>query len=125
MPILAEHDHILVSTFEPDVDTVERVVPIDATSFGWWTPDAADAERLRGGQVVMVRACNRSGKVDVEYPLVEGRAEVLAEGPLFDEVRAKTHEKYGLGTTLDGLRDKARGIFGDKTVEAVVVVTVV
>ncbi|GAB3705538.1 hypothetical protein [Mariniluteicoccus flavus] len=121
---ISDGDHILVSTFEPDLDTVERVVPVSDLRIGWWSHDSEGVDRFRGEPIVMVRACSRGGRPDLETPLLEGRSEVVTEGPLFDEVKAAVLAKYGLGAKVDSLLDRAREAFGERTPESVVLINV-
>lgn len=123
---LQDTDHILVTTFNPDVKSVERVVQLTDGRIGFWTPDASDtANRFAQSQTVIVRICDRGGKPDLEQPLYEGRAEYLASGSVFDEIKTLIHQKYGLGLKVESVMDRARELFGSKTPEGAVVIDIV
>lgn len=110
---VSDSEHILVSTFEPDADTVERVVVAGDLRIGWWTPDAdAAITRFSGQPIVMVRACDGKGRPDLEQPPLEGRSEIITEGRHYDDVRTAMVEKYGASAIGEGLVDQVRGIFG-------------
>ncbi|QGF23395.1 hypothetical protein [Raineyella fluvialis] len=129
MTRVAEAAHILVTSYPPEdepVSSVERVVQLADLRLAYWLPNAIEArERFAGGPVVSVRPCSRGGKPELAAPLLEGRVEVVTEGPLFDETKAAIKAKYGLGVAMAEAVDRARRLFGDRTPEAVVVVDIV
>lgn len=129
MGILADADHILVTAYDAqggETRSVERVVELGDHRIAYWLPDGTGvAERFAAAPVVSVRACSRTGRPKISEPLLEGRASVLAEGPVFDEARAAIKEKYALGAGLAGVVDRARELVGPDTPEAVVVIDVV
>lgn len=118
---LTDSEHVLVSTFNPDVDTIEQAVTASDLRVGFWTELETAAARFADGAVVMLRACNRSGKPDLEIPLLEGRAEVLTEGPMFEEVRDAVADRFGKGAVGEGVVDNVKGLFGKKDTPAYVV----
>lgn len=126
---LADAARLVVTTFregsEPEHST-EWVVSAGVGRVGFWTPDAtAWTRRLAASAVVTMRAANALGTVDREAPLLEGRAEVVTEGPLLDEVRDATRAKYGLGAAMAGFVDRIHELGGARTPEAAVVIDVV
>lgn len=123
---LQDAENILVTTFNPDLKSVERVAMLADGRIGFWSPDATTlAERFAQPQTVIVRICERNGKHDLEQPLYEGRAEYLASGSVFDEIRGLIHEKYGLGLKVENAMDRAKEIFGKKTPEGAVVIDII
>lgn len=126
---IADERHMRVSTFgasgEPEAST-EWVVVLGDSRIGFWTPDAtAWTARLAASPVVTVQACGATGTVKREHPLLEGRAELVREGPTFDEVKAAIQAKYALGATAAGLVDKVRELGGTTTPELAVVINIV
>lgn len=123
---LHEAEHVLVSTFNPDVQSVERVVQLADGRIGFWTADAGGmAERFAEPQTVIVRICDRGGKVDLEQPLYEGRAVFIADGPDFEAVKSEVATKHGLAIKLESAVDRAKELFGPKTPEGAVVVDII
>lgn len=123
---LQDAHHILVTSFNPDIKSVERVVRLADGRIGFWSPDAMDlAGRFSAPQTVIVRICDRGGKVDLEEPLFEGNAEYVASGSVFDEIKTLTSKKYGLGLKVENVMDRAREIFGRRTAEGAVVINIV
>ncbi|WP_425307973.1 hypothetical protein AADG42_04195 [Ammonicoccus fulvus] len=123
---LLDAEHIMVTTFNPDVKSVERVGQLADGRIGFWSPDATEmAERFSEPQTVIVRICDRGGKPNLEQPLYEGRAQYLASGSVFDEIRGVIHEKYGLGLKVENAMDRAKELFGKKTPEGAVVIDII
>lgn len=125
----AEADYIQVTSYPPHADpviSVERVAALSDLRLAYWLPDGAGvAERFAAGPVVSVRPCSRAGKPKLEEPVLEGRASVVTEGPVFDEAKAAIRSKYGLVVAVVGAVDRARELLGERTPEAVVVIDVV
>ncbi len=126
---VADHKRICVTTFAADGTaqaSTEWVVALGDTRIGIWLPDAAAwAARLAASSsVVTVQACSVTGTVDRTEPVLEGRAELLADGPVYDEVQAATQAKYGLGASVKGLLDTVKE-WGGKTPEGAVVINIV
>ena len=129
MGILADADHILVTAYDPEggeTSSVERVVELADHRVAYWLADGTGAaERFGAAPVVSVRSCSRTGRPKVSDPLLEGRASVVTEGPVFDETKAAIKEKYGIGASLTAVFDRARELVGEDTPEAVVVINIV
>lgn len=126
---IADYKRVLVTTFDGSgtaTASPENVVQLDDTRIGCWMPDITGWDaRLVQSNVVTLQACNSGGKPNREEPLFEGHAELELDGAVFDEVRAKTFEKYGFGATLESWVDKAREFGGDKTPEGAIVIKIV
>lgn len=118
-------EHIQLATFNPDVKSVERVVRLADGRIGTWTADGTElSKRLPTAATVIVRICDRGGKVDLEQPLFEGRAEYIASGSVFDEIKTLTVEKYGAKVTVGNVFDRVKELFGGKTPEGAVVIDI-
>lgn len=128
MPI-ADERHMRVTTFGPagePASSTEWVVGLDDSRIGFWTPDSTEwTARLATSPVVTVQASGSTGTVKREQPLLEGRAELLADGPVFDEVKAAILAKYSVAAPAAGLLDSVRELGGTRTPEAAVVIDVV
>ena len=123
---LSEAEHVVVTTFNPDRKSVERIVQLSDGRIGFWTADAGTmAERFTGEQTVIVRICDRGGNVDFEQPLFEGRAEFVATGVDFDAVKTAVAAKHGRAMKVESTVDRAKELFGAKTPEGVVVIDIV
>lgn len=123
---LPKVDYVVVTTFSPDVKTVERVVELADGRFGFWTADAGEmAGRFAEPQTVVVRICDRGGKVDLVQPLFEGRAVFVAEGPDFEAVKSEVAAKHGWATKRENAVDRAKELFGPKTPEGAVVLEII
>lgn len=119
-------ERVLLSTFNPDDKSVERVVRLADGRIGIWTPDGTGlGKRLPASTTVIVRICDQRGRVDLEQPLFEGRAEYVASGSVFDEVKRLTEEKYGAQVTVANVIDRAKELFGGKTPEGAVVIDII
>lgn len=122
---LNDAQHILLTTFNPDLKSVERVVRLSDGRIGVWTPDGTElSKRLPAAGTVIVRICDRGGKVDLEQPLFEGRAEYVGSGSVFDEIKSLTEAKYGAKVVVANVIDRAKELFGGKTPEGAVVIDI-
>lgn len=121
--------HILVTTWDAESRpeaTPEWVVGLPDARIGFWTADATEwTRRLAVSGVVSVQACSRTGRVDRQQPVLEGRAELVLSGPVFDEGKAATRERYGVAAGASGVLDRLRELGGDETPEGVVVIDIV
>ena len=110
---LADAKYMLLTTFAKDgsrESTPVWVVPVSDGRVGFWTIDGSDeARRLTDSSMVTVQACNSRGKVNREEPAIQGTAEVVHEGPLFDEVLDKVEDKYGVRVAATKLLDRLKG----------------
>lgn len=100
---LAGEKYLALTTFrrsgEP-VTTPVRVVPVSDGRLGFCT---AMTERLAHDQRVQVEPCDVRGRTQETTSPVDGRAEVVRSGALFDEVHGRVREKYGWTTTATRL----------------------
>lgn len=126
---LGEARRIQVTTFAADGTpqaSVEWVVSVSDTRIGFWTPDVTGFEvRIANSPVVSVHQCDRFGHIDRSQPLFEGRAQIVTEGEIHDEVKKRTKDKYAVGAFVANVVDKVKELSGDKTPEGVVVINIV
>lgn len=126
---IAQAAHIAVTNWGPDgarIVTTERVAGVSDARLGIWVGDIAPwRERFAGSDVVTVQECSLAGKPKLEEPLLEGHVQLLTSGPLFDEVKAAIHAKYGMATAVEGVLDTVGELLGRATDEGVVLIDVV
>lgn len=104
----------------------EFAVPLDDNTIAIWTNDApAWAQRLAGSAVVSVQVADRGGRPLVSEPVLEGRAEVLIEGPDVDRARTLTEAVNGVAAQLSRAADWARELRSEKTPAGAVIVHIV
>ena len=119
--------HMLLTTFRKNgigVSTPVWTVPVSDGRVGMWTGAGTGKwKRMRNNPRVTIQACTVRGKTRPADPILEGTAEIIQSGPLFDEVQAKIRAKYGRWqiriipwiSRLQG-RLKADQTFGDTVV---------
>ena len=104
---LATEEYLAFTTFrrsgEP-VTTPVRVVQVSDGRLGFCSATGAgETERLAHDQRVQVEPCDVRGRTQETTSPVDGRAEVVRSGALFDEVHGRVREKYGWRTTATRL----------------------
>lgn len=91
--------HMLLNTFRKSgigVATPVWTVPVSDGRVGMWTGSRTGKyKRLRNNPRVTLQACTARGKPKPGAAVYGGTAEILQSGPLFDEVQARIHAKYG------------------------------
>lgn len=119
-------EHVLVTSYDGEGrgrTSLEQIVPVEDGQVGYWLADDAGVrERFPDGCVVSVRAATNRGKPLVEEPVQEGRAQVIAEGEVFERVRAEIAEKYPT-PWLGSVVGRAKEAFGGRTPQCVVLIT--
>ncbi|WP_300679972.1 PPOX class F420-dependent oxidoreductase [Nocardioides sp.] len=122
---IADEKCVSLVTFRRSGDGVPSPVWINQLSDGrvgfWTSSGSGKAKRLRNNPRVTLQACSMSGKVKDGSPVLSGTPEMVASGPLFDEVKRKGREKYGFQVTLSRLMGsipmKRKGLtYGDAVV---------
>jgi uncharacterized protein len=119
---ISDGRYIAVTTFRRSgeaVSTPIRVVPVSDGRIGFWiATGSARTERLRHDPRVRVQPCDVRGRPRPGAPEVGGTAEMVRSGRLFDEVRARVREKYGLLAGISRLvgRSPGRRQHGDTVV---------
>jgi len=91
--------HMLLTTFRRSgigVSTPVWTVPVSDGRVGMWTGAGTGKwKRMRLNPRVTIQACTARGKTRPVDPILEGTAEIVQSGRLFDEVQAKIRAKYG------------------------------
>ena len=91
--------HMLLTTFRRSgigVSTPVWTVPVSDGRVGMWTGAGTGKwKRMRLNPRVTIQACTARGKTRPVDPILEGIAEIVQSGRLFDEVQAKIRAKYG------------------------------
>lgn len=118
--------HMLLTTFRRSgvgVSTPVWTVPVSDGRIGMWTGAGTGKwKRLRSNPHVTIQACSARGSTRTGSSILDGTAEIVQSGPLFDEVQAAIRAKYGWQihvipwiSRLQG-RLKAGQVFGDTVV---------
>ena len=91
--------HILLTTFRRSgtgVATPVWTVPVSDGRVGMWTGTSTGKyKRLRNNPHVTIQACTARGKTKPGAAILDGTAEIVQTGPLFDEVQTSIRAKYG------------------------------
>lgn len=119
-------ERILVSSYDSEgrsTTSTEQVVLVGDGEIGFWLAnDLGVRERFPDNCVVSVHAATSRGRAIDSEPVLEGRAVVLADGPVFDQVKAQIVEKYRAQSWATAVAGRTRELFGGKTPECVVVI---
>ncbi|WP_309648490.1 pyridoxamine 5'-phosphate oxidase family protein [Nocardioides sp.] len=101
---IADEQFISFTTFRRTgeaVSTPTWIVPVSDGRIGFWTAmGTGKTKRLAHTPRVLLQASDRVGKVKDGTTPVEGTAEMVRSGALFDEVQGRVRAKYGFMTTL-------------------------
>lgn len=118
-------EHVLITSYDSEGrgrTSLEQIVPVEDGRVGFWLPnDEGVRERFPDGCVVSVRAATNRGRPLVEEPVQEGRAQVIAEGEVFDRVKAAIAAKYPQ-PWLGSVMGRAKEALGGRTPECVVLI---
>jgi PPOX class probable F420-dependent enzyme len=97
---IADEKTFALTTYRRSGEPVVTPVWVNQISdgrIGFWTAmGSGKTKRLKRNAHVTVQACTMSGKIKPGAPRLNGTAEMVQSGPLFDEVQAKGKEKYGV-----------------------------
>lgn len=97
---LADETYLLFTTFRRTgvaVPTAVWAVPVSDGRIGFTTATTTGkAKRLRHTSRVTIQPCDARGRTRPGTEPVEATAEVVSEGPLFDEVTRALKTKYGI-----------------------------
>jgi uncharacterized protein len=89
---------MLLTTFRKNgvgVATPVWTVPVSDGRVGMWTgAGTGKYKRLRSNPQVTIQACTARGKTNPGAEILEGSAEIVQSGALFDEVRTSIRTKY-------------------------------
>lgn len=104
---IADERFISVTTYRRSgeaVPTPTWVVPVSDGRLGFWTAmGAGQTERLAHTPRVLVQPSDRRGTVRDDTAPIEGTAEMVRSGALFEEVQGRVRAKYGVMATLTAL----------------------
>ncbi|WP_027587588.1 hypothetical protein [Acidipropionibacterium thoenii] len=118
-------ERMLITSYDSDGErhtTVEEVVAAGDTQVGFWLAnDQGVRDRFPDNAVVSVRAATRRGQAVTEEPMLEGRAFVISEGPVFEQVRKEIFAKYKTSWT-SAVSTGLRNLFAGSTPQCVVLV---
>lgn len=96
---LADEKYVLLTTFRRSGEGVANpvwIVPTDDGRLGFWTAmGTGKTKRLTHTPRVTLQASDARGRAVAGSVPVEGTAEMVRSGPLFDEVHMKVKAKYG------------------------------
>lgn len=124
---LADERYVRLTTFRRSGEAVSTpvwIVDLDDGRYGFHTSSGSGkAKRLAHTARVLVQASDARGRSKADAPEWEATAEVLAGGPIFDEVIGAVEEKYGwqvpvtrfLGT-VGGILKRKRIPYADRAV---------
>ncbi|MGO9067334.1 PPOX class F420-dependent oxidoreductase [Mycobacterium sp.] len=91
--------HMLLTTFRKSgagVATPVWTVPVSDGRVGMWTgAGTGKYKRLRNNPHVTIQTCTARGKTKPGAAILDGTAEIVQAGALFDEVQASIRAKYG------------------------------
>lgn len=120
---------ILLTTYRRTGEAVATPVwvnPVSDGRIGFWTSmGSGKTKRMRHTPSVTVQPCSATGKVKPGTEPIHGTAEMVQDGPLFDEVQAKGRKKYGLQVPLTKFLGRIAGQRrkGQRYADTVVLVT--
>ncbi|GEP36837.1 hypothetical protein NPS01_05000 [Nocardioides psychrotolerans] len=101
---IADEQFISFTTFRRSGEAVATptwVVAVSDGRVGFWTAmDTGKTKRLAHTPRVLLQPSDRRGKVKDSTTPVEGTAEMVRSGALFDEVQGRVREKYGFMTKV-------------------------
>ncbi len=107
---IADEKYIALTTFRRSGEAVSTpvwVVPVSDGRVGFWTAmGTGKTKRLAHTQRVLVQPSDARGKVEQGSTPVEGTAEMVRSGTLFDEVQGRVRAKYGFMTKMTKLLAK-------------------
>lgn len=101
---LASAKYMSFTTFRRSGDAVPTatwLVPLADGRLGFWASSrSGKAKRLAHTSRVTLQPSDQRGRVTAGTRAVEGTAEMVTDGPAFDEVVAAVKAKYGVMTTV-------------------------
>lgn len=110
---LANEKCIALTTFRKSGEAVTTPVwvnPVSDGRIGFWTSmGSGKTKRMKNNPSVTVQPCSYSGKLKAGTTAVDGTAEMVQSGPLFDEVQAAGKKKYGWQVGMTRLVGKISG----------------
>jgi uncharacterized protein len=112
---LGDEKYILLTTYKRNGDAVSTPVwsvPLDGTSFGFWTSSGSGkAKRLAHTPRVQVQPCDGRGNVAAGSAPTEATARLVEAGdPAYDQIVREVKQKYGFMTKITKFLGKVGGI---------------
>jgi hypothetical protein len=121
-------EQMLVTSYDAEGEretSLHQLVPAGDGEVAFWVAnDQGVRERFPENSVVSVRPATRRGRPVTDEPVMEGRAFVLAEGPVFEQVKKDIAEKYPESWTST-VSNTARKLFAGRTPECVVIIKLI
>lgn len=112
---IADEKYIAFTTYRKSGEAVSSPVWVNRVSdgrIGFWTSmGSGKTKRLKNDSRVMVQPSDGRGRPKKGTSPVEGTAEMVQSGPLFDEVQVLGRKKYGVMVTISRL---AGQLFGQR-----------
>ncbi len=103
---IAEEKCVSLVTFRRSGEGVPSPVWINQVSdgrVGFWTSNGSGkTKRIRNNPEVTLQPCSMSGKVTAGSTVVNGTAEIVTSGPLYEEVLRLGEKKYGFQPSWPG-----------------------
>ncbi|GAC1386473.1 MAG: hypothetical protein NVSMB48_25250 [Marmoricola sp.] len=110
---IADEKYIALTTYRKSGEGVVTPVWVNAVSdgrIGFWTSDGSGkTKRMANNARVTVQASDARGRAKPGSSPITGTAEMIHDGPLFDEVTAKGKKKYGVMVTISKLMGQLMG----------------
>jgi len=101
---IADEKYIAFTTYRKSGEAVTTPVwvnPVSDGRIGFWTAmGSGKTKRLKNNPRVTVQASDARGRVKAGTSPIEGTAEMVQSGPLFDEIHEKGRKKYGVMVTI-------------------------
>lgn len=104
IPEISGEKYIALTTYRKNGEGVTTPVWVNAVSdgrIGFWTAmGSGKTKRMKNNARVTVQASDARGRAKKGSAPLNGTAEMIQSGPLFDEVTASGKKKYGIMVTI-------------------------
>ncbi len=111
---IADEKYIAFTTYRKSGEAVSSPVwvnPVSDGRIGFWTAmGSGKTKRLKNNPRVTVQPSDARGRVKAGSSPIEGTAEMVQSGPLFDEVQQKGKKKYGVMVGISRTMGKLFGM---------------
>lgn len=110
---IADEKYIAFTTYRKSGESVTTPVWVNQVSdgrIGFWTAmGSGKTKRLTNNARVIAQGSDARGRVKSGSTPITGVAEMIQDGPLFDEVWAKGKQKYGFMVGLTKFMGRLKG----------------
>ena len=110
---IADEKYIALTTYRKNGEAVTTPVwvnPVSDGRIGFWTSmGSGKTKRMKNNAQVTVQASDARGRAKKGSTPVTGTAEMIQNGPLFDEVQTKGKKKYGIMVNISRLMGQIGG----------------